>query len=124
MLAIALADGRSFEEACYLANAAAGVVVGKLGTSTVSSVELENTIHNRNASGFGIMSESELKTAVQLAKARGEKIVMTNGCCDILHPGHVSYLEKARKLGDRLIVAVNGDHSVKRLKEKLDQLII
>ncbi|MFD0965612.1 bifunctional D-glycero-beta-D-manno-heptose-7-phosphate kinase/D-glycero-beta-D-manno-heptose 1-phosphate adenylyltransferase HldE [Seminibacterium arietis] len=116
VLAIALADGRSFEEACYLANAAAGVVVGKLGTSTVSSVELENAIHNRNASGFGIMSESELKTAVQLAKARGEKIVMTNGCFDILHPGHVSYLEKARKLGDRLIVAVNSDHSVKRLK--------
>ena len=62
------------------------------------------------------MSEPELKNAVTLAKGRGEKIVMTNGCFDILHPGHVSYLENARKLGDRLIVAVNTDNSVKRLK--------
>ncbi|WP_386696522.1 MULTISPECIES: bifunctional D-glycero-beta-D-manno-heptose-7-phosphate kinase/D-glycero-beta-D-manno-heptose 1-phosphate adenylyltransferase HldE [unclassified Lonepinella] len=116
VLATALADGRSFEESCYLANVAAGIVVGKLGTSTVSTVELENAIHGRTSTGFGIMSESELKIAVQLAKNRGEKIVMTNGCFDILHPGHVSYLENARKLGDRLIVAVNTDNSVKRLK--------
>ncbi|WP_439294918.1 bifunctional D-glycero-beta-D-manno-heptose-7-phosphate kinase/D-glycero-beta-D-manno-heptose 1-phosphate adenylyltransferase HldE [Lonepinella sp. BR2882] len=116
VLATALADGRSFEESCYLANVAAGIVVGKLGTSTVSTVELENAIHGRTSTGFGIMSESELKTAVQLAQNRGEKIVMTNGCFDILHPGHVSYLENARKLGDRLIVAVNTDNSVKRLK--------
>ena len=116
VLATALADGRSFEEACYLSNVAAGIVVGKLGTSTVSSVELENAIHGRTTTGFGIMTESELKDAVKLAKDRGEKIVMTNGCFDILHPGHVSYLENARKLGDRLIVAVNTDNSVKRLK--------
>lgn len=116
VLATALADGRSLEEACYLANVAAGIVVGKLGTSTVSTVELENAIHGRTATGFGIMTESELKSAVKLAKDRGEKIVMTNGCFDILHPGHVSYLENARKLGDRLIVAVNTDASVKRLK--------
>ena len=116
VLATALADGRSFEEACYLSNVAAGIVVGKLGTSTVSTVELENAIHGRTSTGFGIMTESELKEAVKLAKDRGEKIVMTNGCFDILHPGHVSYLENARKLGDRLIVAVNTDNSVKRLK--------
>ena len=90
--------------------------MGKLGTSTVSTVELENAIHVRSETGFGIMSEAELKDAVAQAKARGEKIVMTNGCFDILHPGHVSYLENARKLGDRLIVAVNSDDSVKRLK--------
>ncbi|OOS01057.1 bifunctional heptose 7-phosphate kinase/heptose 1-phosphate adenyltransferase [Canicola haemoglobinophilus] len=116
VLATALADGRSYEEACYLANVAAGIVVGKLGTSTVSTVELENAIHGRSTTGFGIMEENQLKAAVELAKARGEKIVMTNGCFDILHPGHVSYLENARKLGDRLIVAVNTDNSVKRLK--------
>ena len=116
VLAIALADGRSFEEACYLSNVAAGIVVGKLGTSTVSTVELENAIHGRTTAGFGVMTEAELKQAVKLAKERGEKIVMTNGCFDILHPGHVSYLENARKLGDRLIVAVNTDESVKRLK--------
>lgn len=116
VLATAIADGRPFEEACYLANAAAGVVVGKLGTSTVSPVELENAIHQRATTGFGIVSEAELKAIVEEAKKRGEKIVMTNGCFDILHPGHVSYLENARKLGDRLIVAVNTDASVKRLK--------
>ncbi len=116
VLATAIADGRPYEEACYLANAAAGVVVGKLGTSTVSPVELENAIHQRNETGFGVVSEDELKRIVAQAKQRGEKIVMTNGCFDILHPGHVSYLENARKLGDRLIVAVNTDASVKRLK--------
>lgn len=116
VLATAIADGRSLEEACYLANAAAGVVVGKLGTSTISISELENAIHQRTETGFGIVSETALKEIVSQAKARGEKIVMTNGCFDILHPGHVSYLENARKLGDRLIVAVNTDESVKRLK--------
>lgn len=116
VLAAAIADGRSMEEACYLANVAAGIVVGKLGTSTVSPVELENAIHHRDEIGFGIMDEVRLKAVVKSAKTRGEKIVMTNGCFDILHPGHVSYLENARKLGDRLIVAVNSDTSVKRLK--------
>lgn len=116
VLATALADGRQLEEACYLANAAAGVVVGKLGTSTVTPTELENAVHQRTETGFGVMSEAQLKTIVAQSKARGEKIVMTNGCFDILHPGHVSYLENARKLGDRLIVAVNSDASVKRLK--------
>lgn len=116
VLATAMADGRSLEEACYLANAAAGVVVGKLGTSTVTPVELEQAIHQRNETGFGVTDENSLKAIVAQAKARGEKIVMTNGCFDILHPGHVSYLENARKLGDRLIVAVNTDESVKRLK--------
>ncbi|MDP8162434.1 bifunctional D-glycero-beta-D-manno-heptose-7-phosphate kinase/D-glycero-beta-D-manno-heptose 1-phosphate adenylyltransferase HldE [Pasteurella skyensis] len=116
VLATALADGRSYEEACYLANAAAGVVVGKLGTSTLTPTELEHAIHHRSETGFGIMTEQELKSTISQIKRRGEVIVMTNGCFDILHPGHVSYLENARKLGDRLIVAVNSDASVKRLK--------
>lgn len=116
VLAAALAAGNSLEEACFLANAAAGVVVGKLGTSTVSTVELENAIHARPESGFGVMNEAQLKEAVALARKRGEKVVMTNGVFDILHTGHVSYLANARKLGDRLIVAVNSDASTKRLK--------
>jgi len=116
VLAAVLAAGDSLEEACFLANAAAGVVVGKLGTSTVSTVELENAIHARPETGFGVMTEAELKAAVALARQRGEKVVMTNGVFDILHAGHVSYLANARKLGDRLIVAVNSDASTKRLK--------
>ncbi|WP_392551895.1 bifunctional D-glycero-beta-D-manno-heptose-7-phosphate kinase/D-glycero-beta-D-manno-heptose 1-phosphate adenylyltransferase HldE [Orbus wheelerorum] len=115
-LAAALSTGCTLEESCFLANAAAGVVVGKLGTSTVSQVELEDAIRARADNGFGVMSEDELKDAVAKARKRGERIVMTNGCFDILHAGHVSYLANARKLGDRLIVAVNSDSSVKKLK--------
>lgn len=116
VLAAALAAGNTLEDSCFLANAAAGVVVGKLGTSTVSPVELENAIRARPESGFGVMDEAQLREAVALARRRGEKVVMTNGCFDILHAGHVSYLANARKLGDRLIVAVNSDASTKRLK--------
>ncbi|MDU5782231.1 MAG: bifunctional D-glycero-beta-D-manno-heptose-7-phosphate kinase/D-glycero-beta-D-manno-heptose 1-phosphate adenylyltransferase HldE [Pantoea sp.] len=116
VLAATLAAGDSLEDACFMANAAAGVVVGKLGTSTVSPVELENAIHARPEEGFGIMNEAQLKIAVEQARKRGEKVVMTNGVFDILHAGHVSYLANACKLGDRLIVAVNSDASTKRLK--------
>ncbi|GLX79571.1 bifunctional protein HldE [Thalassotalea insulae] len=115
-LALAVAAEADYPQASALANIAAGIVVGKLGTSTVSEAELLNAMHNGQESGFGVMSEQQLKIAVEMAKARGEKIVMTNGCFDILHAGHVSYLENAAKLGDRLIVAVNDDDSVKRLK--------
>lgn len=116
VLAATLASGHSLEEACYFANAAAGVVVGKLGTSTVSPVELENAVRGRSETGFGVMTEAELNVAVEAARKRGERVVMTNGVFDILHAGHVSYLANARKLGDRLIVAVNSDASTRRLK--------
>ncbi|TKI04906.1 bifunctional D-glycero-beta-D-manno-heptose-7-phosphate kinase/D-glycero-beta-D-manno-heptose 1-phosphate adenylyltransferase HldE [Martelella alba] len=116
VLAAALAAGNSLEDSCFLANAAAGVVVGKLGTSTVSPVELENAIRGRADTGFGVMTEADLAQAVAQARRRGEKIVMTNGIFDILHAGHVSYLANARRLGDRLIVAVNSDDSTRRLK--------
>ncbi|MBO1808664.1 bifunctional D-glycero-beta-D-manno-heptose-7-phosphate kinase/D-glycero-beta-D-manno-heptose 1-phosphate adenylyltransferase HldE [Serratia ureilytica] len=116
VLAASLAAGNSLEESCFLANAAAGVVVGKLGTSTVSPIELENAVRGRAETGFGVMTEAQLKQAVAQARQRGEKVVMTNGIFDILHAGHVSYLANARKLGDRLIVAVNSDASTKRLK--------
>ncbi|OZT19332.1 bifunctional heptose 7-phosphate kinase/heptose 1-phosphate adenyltransferase, partial [Salmonella enterica subsp. enterica serovar Heidelberg] len=103
----ALAAGNTLEEACYFANAAAGVVVGKLGTSTVSPIELENAVRGRADTGFGVMTEEELRRGVASARKRGEKVVMTNGVCDILHAGHVSDLASARKQGDRLSVAVN-----------------
>lgn len=119
VLAASIASGRPLHEACALANAAAGVVVGKLGTSTVSPIELENAIRGRADNGFGVMDEKQLKQAVANARLRGERVVMTNGCFDILHAGHVSYLANARKLGDRLIVAVNSDASTRRLKGKL-----
>ncbi|AEY02877.1 bifunctional heptose 7-phosphate kinase/heptose 1-phosphate adenyltransferase [Oceanimonas sp. GK1] len=115
-LATSLAAGLALEEACALANVAAGIVVGKLGTSTVSAIELANALYGGPESGMGVVSEQQLKYVVEAARRRGEKIVMTNGCFDILHAGHVSYLNNARKLGDRLIVAVNTDESVRALK--------
>jgi len=116
VLASSLAAGSSFEHACTLANAGAGVVVGKIGTSTVNTIELANALYSQQEIGFGVLSEEQLKLAVKLAQHRGEKVVMTNGCFDILHAGHVSYLNTAREQGDRLIVAVNSDQSVRALK--------
>jgi len=117
VLAASLASGAGLDQACALANAAAGVVVGKLGTSTVSQVELAKALFgNEQESGYGVVTEQQLKVAVEAAKKTGEKVVMTNGCFDIIHSGHVTYLNSARKLGDRLIVAVNDDNSVRGLK--------
>ncbi len=117
VLATAFAAGSDLESACALANIGAGVVVGKLGTSTVSTIELANELAKSHPeAGFGVISPEQLKIAVRAAQARGEKVVLTNGCFDILHAGHVSYLGHAGELGDRLIVAVNDDDSVKRLK--------
>lgn len=116
VLASSLAAGSSFEHACTLANAAAGVVVGKIGTSTVNTIELANAVYSQQEIGFGVLSQEQLQLAVKLAQHRGEKVVMTNGCFDILHAGHVSYLNTAREQGQRLIVAVNSDQSVRDLK--------
>ncbi|MFV0574042.1 MAG: bifunctional D-glycero-beta-D-manno-heptose-7-phosphate kinase/D-glycero-beta-D-manno-heptose 1-phosphate adenylyltransferase HldE [Vibrio sp.] len=116
VLAASVAAGKDLKESCALANAAAGVVVGKLGTSTLSTIELAEAIHGSKDSDYGVISEAALIEAVKRAKGRGEKVVMTNGCFDILHAGHVSYLNHAAQLGDKLIVAVNTDASVKRLK--------
>ncbi|MCG9598344.1 bifunctional D-glycero-beta-D-manno-heptose-7-phosphate kinase/D-glycero-beta-D-manno-heptose 1-phosphate adenylyltransferase HldE [Vibrio sp. Isolate25] len=116
VLAASVAAGKPLDEACALANAAAGVVVGKLGTSTVSTIELAEAVHGSQDTDFGVITEQALIEAVKNAQSKGEKVVMTNGCFDILHAGHVSYLNHAAELGDRLIVAVNTDESVKRLK--------
>lgn len=116
VLAASVSAGKPLDEACALANAAAGVVVGKLGTSTLSTIELAEAIHGSRDTDYGVTTEAELIEAVKKAQAKGEKVVMTNGCFDILHAGHVSYLNHAAELGDRLIVAVNTDESVKQLK--------
>ncbi len=115
-LATGLAAGLSLPEATALANTAAGLVVAKLGTASVSMAELAAALHMHPHTASGIVDEDQLMTLVAEARGRGQRIVMTNGCFDILHAGHVYYLEAARKLGDRLIVAVNDDASVKRLK--------
>lgn len=115
-LAACMAAGLSLPDACVMANLAASIVVGKLGTSTVSTTELAVAAGQLSHPDGGVMSEEQLLLAVTAAKERGERVVMTNGCFDILHAGHVSYLDAAAKLGDRLIVAVNTDASVQALK--------
>lgn len=116
VLAAALAAGEELPVAVALANLAAGIVVGKLGTAVVSAPELRRALQREQGSGRGVMTLEQLLIAVEDARAHGEKVVFTNGCFDILHAGHVGYLEQARHLGDRLIVAVNSDASVSRLK--------
>jgi len=116
VLAAALAAGEAMPEAVAMANIAAGIVVGKLGTATVSMPELRRAIQQEQGSERGVVNEEQLQVDVADARAHGERIVFTNGCFDILHAGHVGYLEQARKLGDRLIVAINSDASVTRLK--------
>ncbi len=114
--AAALGAGLAMDRAARLANVAAGIVVGKLGAETVSATELRRALYTLNDDGHGVTDEERLLARVEDARARGETIVMTNGCFDILHAGHVAYLEQAARLGDRLIVAVNSDASVKALK--------
>ncbi|PPD42940.1 MAG: bifunctional heptose 7-phosphate kinase/heptose 1-phosphate adenyltransferase [Methylobacter sp.] len=117
VMSLCMAVDMPLVEAMYLANLAGGIVVGKLGTSSVSNEELARAMHgDRDAAQFGIVSEDELACLINGAKASGERIIMTNGCFDLLHAGHVTYLQQARALGDRLIVAVNSDASVKMLK--------
>lgn len=116
VLAATIAAGADLTDAVTLGNLAGGIVVGKLGTSTVSVAELTRALHGDKGEQFGVVSEVELAPLLAGAKANGEKIIMTNGCFDILHIGHVTYLEQARALGDRLCVAVNADESVRKLK--------
>jgi D-beta-D-heptose 7-phosphate kinase/D-beta-D-heptose 1-phosphate adenosyltransferase len=116
VMALGVSLGMPLVESMYLANLAGGIVVGKLGTSTVSLQELTRAMHGDRDSLYGIVSEEELAKIFARAKAHDEKIIMTNGCFDLLHAGHVAYLEQAKALGDRLCVAVNSDASVKQLK--------
>ena len=116
VLAAGLAAGMDLAAATALANLAAGIVVGKLGTASVTVSELRRALYEHDEPVRGVLGEEQLLQAVEDAKTHGETIVMTNGCFDILHAGHVAYLEQARRLGNRLIVAVNDDASVRRLK--------
>ena len=115
-LAAALASGESLPSAAALANLAAGLVVRKIGAAAVTPAELRVALHQRGQGGRGLLSVEELVAVVAESHERGERVIMTNGCFDVLHAGHVAYLEEAKSLGDRLVVAVNDDASVRRLK--------
>lgn len=115
VLAGAMASGFKIEQATALANTAAGLVVEKLGSATVTCDELNSASNSKFQSSIS-MDSASVQHAIRQARRNGEAIVMTNGCFDILHAGHINYLIKAKSLGDRLIIAVNDDESVKKLK--------
>jgi D-beta-D-heptose 7-phosphate kinase/D-beta-D-heptose 1-phosphate adenosyltransferase len=118
VLALCLASGLAIEPAVQLANMAAGIVVGKVGTVPVEKHELlaalapEIALHAEDK----VLTRAELVRRVAVWKANGESVVFTNGCFDLLHVGHISVLEQSRRQGDRLIVAINSDASVTCLK--------
>lgn len=117
-LAVCLSAGASAIDAAKLANLAAGIVVGKLGAACVTPEMLMNKLNqvmNRQGEVYQTPAADVLQH-IEFAKQTGEKIVFTNGCFDILHAGHVRYLSQARSLGDRLVVGLNNDQSISRLK--------
>jgi D-beta-D-heptose 7-phosphate kinase/D-beta-D-heptose 1-phosphate adenosyltransferase len=114
---LSLACGTAPEQAAAMANAAAGIVVGKLGTATVTAAELEQAL------GMAALKlPAKFKSPQELAKIcgdlhrRGERIVMTNGCFDLIHAGHIQLLTASRRFGDVLVVAIDDDVSVAALK--------
>ncbi len=116
VLAASVAAGCDLETAMLLSNLAAGIVVTKLGAASVSVSELRRALQTMQGTHSGVISQAQLQTVLHDARQHHEKIVMTNGCFDLLHAGHVAYLAQAKKLGDRLCVLVNDDDSVRALK--------
>lgn len=114
-LAAALSSGKSMQDAASLSNIAAGIVVAKHGTASVSGPEIRSEVA-KNSGHRGVMSQEQLERVIAEAKDHGQKVVFTNGCFDILHAGHVEYLAEAKQQGDKLVVAINDDEGVKRLK--------
>jgi D-beta-D-heptose 7-phosphate kinase/D-beta-D-heptose 1-phosphate adenosyltransferase len=118
-LATALAAKSDLATAVGLANLAAGLVVRKLGTATTSLAEIQDALQSQTGIGRGVITQTQLKEVIRLAQQRGKKVIMSNGCFDLMHMGHISYLQQARALGDYLVIAVNSDESVKLLKGEL-----
>ena len=118
VLAVLIVNDYEFISALKIANVAAGLAVGKVGTSVISYRELDDTLNTKEKTIQSLHSIDKLMPIIEQAKLENKKIVMTNGCFDILHAGHVSYLKEAAKLGNILIVAINSDTSVSKLKGK------
>jgi len=116
--AAGLAAGLRRIDTAHLANLAAGIVVGKTGTAPITARELLAAFNEEAACGQAakIRDAEEAQAQVRRWQAAGERVVFTNGCFDLLHVGHVTYLERARRYGRRLVVGLNTDTSVRRLK--------
>ena len=120
VLGASVSSGYSLKDSVGLSNIAAGIVVGNFGVTSISGPELreEVSLIEKQSYNQGGMSVEQLVPAVRDSKAKGDRIVFTNGCFDILHAGHVNYLEEAKREGDKLIVGLNSDESVARMKGK------
>lgn len=116
VLSWAFTAGASIEDAVRLANTAAGIVVGRFGAASLRVEEIAERLEPTLVREGKVLLPSQLSTAVEDLRHAGRKIAFTNGCFDILHPGHVDYLRVARAQGDVLIVGVNSDASIRRLK--------
>lgn len=117
LLACGVAGGLNLAEAARLANIAAGIAVGKLGTSVVSPAEIIDAVSAAHRdSDSKIKNRDVLAAMIEKERGRGKQVVFTNGCFDLLHAGHVKYLQAARRLGDLLVLGLNSDTSVRRLK--------
>ena len=116
LLALTLAAGLPFEACVHLANHAAGIVVGKAGAASVTRTELAGVLTEGGRSLGRVCSRADLKERIARWKAKKRRVVFTNGCFDVLHVGHVTYLREARAQGDVLVVGVNDDASVRRMK--------
>lgn len=117
-IAAFIAIGVRMDEAVKISNIAAGIAVGKLGTHAIRDTELIEQLELMNEEKIKskVTSKQELVQLINRWRTRGDKIVFTNGCFDLLHIGHATYLREARQFGDKLIVGLNSDNSVKRLK--------
>ena len=117
VIGLAIAAGHPFREAVSLANTAAGIVVGKIGTAAVSQKELLEAL--KLSAGAPTPKHKILKEISELCRKlqkRGKRIVLTNGCFDLLHVGHIKLFSDSKNLGDVMIVALDDDDSVRRLK--------
>jgi D-beta-D-heptose 7-phosphate kinase/D-beta-D-heptose 1-phosphate adenosyltransferase len=116
-LALGLATGHDLAASTRLANVAAGAVCGKLGTATLSPAEFFGALsHSRYVPARKFLAHEEARALSSQWREQGKRVVFTNGCFDILHAGHVDLLQKARAMGDVLVVGLNSDASVRRLK--------
>ena len=120
-LAAALGSGAGIVEAVEAANLAAGIVVGKRGTAVVTAPEIVQELQQRTLIGAAdkVLRADKLLDHVRKWERSGYRVGFTNGCFDLLHPGHISLLETARANCDRLVVGLNSDHSAARLKGRL-----
>jgi D-beta-D-heptose 7-phosphate kinase/D-beta-D-heptose 1-phosphate adenosyltransferase len=117
-MAAALATGANLVTACTLANIAAGIVVGKRGTAVASSDEILAALrpYNAESESYELFSRDSVIQLARQWRRDGLSVAFTNGCFDLLHPGHIALIDQARREANRLIVGINADAAVRRLQ--------